>query len=127
MPVAQVAAAKSIALAVSIPLPKGFKLNEEVPLPYVIETPGKTGVLSADVPESGDKITTPATQFKINVPLAEAPQVGQSIDLRLSLSAFVCSENSSLCQIRSYIWNIPIKFSDSGNSGPISVTIPETE
>ncbi len=125
VPAVESAAAKSIALAVSIPLPKGFKLNEDVPLPYVIETPGKTGVLSAELPESGAKITPPATQFKINVPLAEAPQVGQSIDLRLSLSAFVCSENSSLCRIQSYIWNIPITFSESGRSDPIALSIPE--
>ncbi len=125
VPAVQAAAAKSIALAVSISLPKGFKLNEEVPLPYVIETPGKTGVLSAELPEAGAKITPPATQFKIDVPLAEAPQVGQSIDLRLSLSAFVCSENSSLCRIQSYIWNIPITFSDSGGSDPIALSVPE--
>jgi hypothetical protein len=108
-------------------LPKGFKLNEEAPIPYVIETPDKTGVLSADLPESGARITPPSTHFKIDVPLAASPQVGQSIDLRLSLSAFVCSENSSLCQIRSFIWNIPIAFSESGKSDPIAVTIPEAE
>jgi thiol-disulfide isomerase/thioredoxin len=127
LPAAEVTAAKSISLAVSIPLPKGFKLNDEAPLPYVIETPEKNGILSADVPESGGKITPTTTQFKIDVPLADAPQNGQSIDLRLSLSAFVCSENSSLCQIRSFIWNIPIKFGDSGKSGPIRVTIPGAE
>jgi len=121
----QAAAAKTLALAVSIPLPEGFKLNEEAPIPYLIETPGKTGILSAELPESGARITPPATQFKISVPLAEAPQVGQSIDLRLSLSAFVCSENSSLCKIQSYIWNVPITFSDSGKSDPIALGIPE--
>jgi thiol-disulfide isomerase/thioredoxin len=127
IPEVHAAAAKSIALAVSIPLPKGFKLNEEVPIPYVIETPSKTGILSADVPESGAKISPPATRFKIDVPLAEAPQAGQSIDLRLSLSTFVCSENSSLCQIKSFIFNIPIKFSDTAKSDPIAVTIPRAE
>jgi thiol-disulfide isomerase/thioredoxin len=127
MAAVEAAAAKSLTLAVSLPLPKGFKLNEEVPLPYVIETPMKTGVLSADVPETGAKISPPATRFKIDVPLAEPAQVGQSIDLRLSLSAFVCNENSSLCQIRSYICNIPVKFTDSGKSEPIAVTIPKSE
>jgi len=126
VPAVEAAAAKSIALAVSIPLAKGFKLNEEVPLPYVIETPGKTGVLSAEVPEAGARITPPATHFKINVPLAESPQAGQSIDLRLSVSAFVCSENSSLCQIQSFIWNIPITFSDSGKTDPIALSVPES-
>jgi hypothetical protein len=125
LPAVQAAAAKAIELAVSIPLAKGFKLNEEAPIPYLIETPGKTGVLSAKLPEFGAKITPPVTHFKINVPLAESPQVGESIDLRLSLSAFVCNESSSLCQIRSFIWNIPITFSDSGKSDPIALSIPE--
>jgi DNA-binding beta-propeller fold protein YncE len=125
VPAVQLAAARTIALAVSIPLPKGFKLNEEVPVPYLVETPGKTGVLSAELPEFGAKINPPATQFKIDVPLAESPQVGRSIDLRLSVSAFVCSENSSLCKIQSFIWNVPITFSDSGSSDPISLGIPE--
>jgi thiol-disulfide isomerase/thioredoxin len=127
LPVAQAAAAKSITLDVSIPLPKGFKLNEEAPIPYVVETPSKTGFLSPDLPESGGKITPPSSQFKIDVPLADAAQVGQSVDLRISVSTFVCNEGSSICQIRSYICNIPVKFTDSGDSRPIAVTIPSGE
>jgi thiol-disulfide isomerase/thioredoxin len=124
-PAVQVAAAKVLTLAVSIPLVKGFKLNEEAPIPYLVETPGKTGILSADVPESGARITPPTTQFEIKVPFAESPQVGQTIDLRLSLSAFVCSENSSLCKIQSFIWNIPITISDSAKSDSIALGILE--
>jgi hypothetical protein len=114
---------KSITLAVSIGLPKGFKLNEEVPLPYLVETPGKTGVLPLELSESGKKIKPPETHFQIDVPLAEPAKAGDSLDLRVSTSAFVCSESSSLCQIRSFIWNVPIRFADGASSEPIALEV----
>ena len=46
VPAVEVAPGKSITLAVSIPLPKGFKLNEESPMTYLVETPEKEGILS---------------------------------------------------------------------------------
>src|SRR5262249_18487066 len=101
----------SIAIAVSIPLPKGFKLNEETPMPYRVETPGKSGILASEPPPEGQKIKPPSPQFRITVPLAKAAAAGDALILRLSVLAFVCSEKSSLCQIRSYIWNVPVTFS----------------
>ena len=40
-----VAAGQSVDLDVNIGLPKGYKLNEEVPLVYLVETPEKSGML----------------------------------------------------------------------------------
>ena len=61
----------------------------------------------------GQKIKPPATKFTITVPLAKPAAAGDKLDLRLSLQTFVCSETSSLCQIKSYVWNIPVTFTDS--------------
>ena len=47
VPAVELAPAKSITLAVTVPLPKGFKLNEEAPLAYLVETPDKEGILCA--------------------------------------------------------------------------------
>jgi hypothetical protein len=121
-PAVEAAPGKSIALAVSIPLPKGFKLNEETPMSYLVETPAKSGILAPDLPPEGRKIEPPATEFKITVPLAQTAAAGDALDLRLSLQTFVCSEKSSLCQIRSFIWNVPVTFGSGGSRDPIRLT-----
>jgi DNA-binding beta-propeller fold protein YncE len=125
VPAIEVSPAKSITLAVSIPLAKGFKFNEETPLLYLVETPEKEGILSPDVSPSGEKVSPPKTEFKITVPLAKTPEAGEKIDLKVSLKTFVCSEPSSLCRIRSLIWDVPITFSASGSDDPISLTDKE--
>ncbi len=103
-------AGDSIKIAVSVPLPKGYKFNEETPMDYLIETPDKTGILSPDLPPEGQRIKPQASHFEVKVPMAKAAAVGDTMDLRLSLQTFVCSEASSLCQIRSFVWNVPISF-----------------
>ena len=118
----EVAPAKSITLAVSIPLPKGFKFNEETPLAYLVETPEKEGILSPEVLPSGDKVNPPKSEFKITVPLAKTPDPGDKFDLKVSLKTFVCSEPSSLCRIRSLIWTVPITVTPSAFLRPISLT-----
>jgi thiol-disulfide isomerase/thioredoxin len=112
----------SIELAVAIPLAKGLKLNEEVPLTYLLETPEKSGVLGPEVLPEGQKIKPPATKFTITVPLAKPAEAGDKINLRVSLQTFVCSETSSLCMIKSYVWNIPVTFHSAEGQGPIVLT-----
>jgi thiol-disulfide isomerase/thioredoxin len=124
-PAAELAPAKSITLAVTVPLAKGYKLNEEAPLAYLVETPEKEGILSPDLSPSGGKVNPPKTEFKITVPLANVPDPGEKLDLKFSLKTLVCSEPSSLCRIRSLIWTVPITFSASGSFEAIHLT--ETE
>ena len=125
VPAVELAPAKSITLAVTVPLAKGYKLNEEAPLAYLVETPEKEGILSPDVSPGGGKVNPPKTAFKITVPLAKVPDPGDKLDLRLSLKTLVCSEPSSLCRIRSLIWNVPISFSASGSSETIHLSESE--
>ena len=113
VPTAETAPGKSIALDVVIPLAKGLKLNEEVPLTYLVETPEQVRVLGPEVLPEGQKIKPPATKFTITVPLANPAAAGDKLKLRVSLQTFVCSEKSSLCMIKSYVWNIPVNFMDS--------------
>ena len=108
----EAAPGQSIALDVSIPLAQGLKLNEEVPLTYLVETPEKSGILGPEVLPEGQKIKPPATKFTITVPLAKPAAAGDKLDLRVSLQTFVCSETSSLCAIKSYVWNVPVAFAD---------------
>ena len=110
VPAVEAPAGDSIKIAVTIPLPKGYKFNEETPMDYLIETPGKTGILSPELPAEGQRIKPQVGHFEIAVPLAKAAVAGDALELRLSLQSFVCSEASSLCQIRSFVWNVPISF-----------------
>jgi NHL repeat len=114
VPAVEAPPGKAIKLAVSILLPKGEKLNEEVAMSYLVETPGKTGILAPEVPAEGDRIKPPKTEFPISVPLAKPAATGDSLELRLSLQTFVCSETSSLCKIVNYRWNVLITFGKSG-------------
>jgi thiol-disulfide isomerase/thioredoxin len=118
---AKLSAGSSIAVAVSIALPKGYKLNPEVPLTYLVETPEKSGVLGSENLPEGHKIKPPVAKFMIDVPLAKPATVGEKVDLRLSLQTFVCSETSNLCAIKSYIWKVPVVFSDDVSTAPLSL------
>jgi thiol-disulfide isomerase/thioredoxin len=115
------APASAIKIAISIPLSKDYKLNDEAPMPVLVETPGKTGILSPDVPAAGQKIKPPRPKFSIDVPLSQTPKTGDSLDLRVSVAAFVCKEASSLCQIRSFVWNVPITWTDTDKSEAIEL------
>ena len=127
VPAVEATPGNSLTLAVTIPLPKGYKLNEESPMTYLVETPEKTGILAPELSLAGEKIKTPKTEFKITVPLAKSPEAGEKFDLRLSLNTFICSESSSLCRIRSLIWNVPITFSATGSTEPIALTTEEAK
>ena len=110
VPALEVPAGDSIKIAVSLPLPKGYKFNAETPMDYLIETPNKPGTLSSKLAPEGERISPQVSHFEVTVPLSKTAAVGDTFDLRLSLQTFVCSEASSLCQIRSYVWNVPVSF-----------------
>lgn len=118
----KVSPGSTIPLAVSIALPKGYKLNQEVPLTYLVETPEKSGLLSSEVLPEGNKIKPPVPKFTIDLPLAKPASSGEKIDLRLSLQTFVCSDVSNLCAIKSYIWKVPIEFSDAVGAAPVALS-----
>jgi hypothetical protein len=115
-PAATVAPGTPIVLEVTVPLGKGFKLNTEAPMPYLVETPAKTGILSDQVPPSGGKIAPPQSPFSLTVPLAESVSAGSRFDLKLSLSTFVCNEGSNVCMVRSYVWTIRVTVGSGGES-----------
>jgi len=124
VPEVEAAPGKSITLAVAILLPKELKLNEESPLIYLVETPDKKGILGPEVLPEGQRIKPPATKFNINVPLANAALAGDKLELRLSLETVVCSHTSNVCVIRSFVWNVPISFTATGSTEPVSLSAP---
>ncbi len=113
---AEAAPGDSVKLEVALSLPKGVKLNEEGSMVYLVEAAGKSGVLSDKVRPEGERIK-PKASFTIDVPLAHAAAEGDSIELRVSVLALVCKESSSVCFIKSTIWNVPVRFSAAKKPG----------
>jgi thiol-disulfide isomerase/thioredoxin/DNA-binding beta-propeller fold protein YncE len=112
---AKVAPGESLTLEVTVPLEEGFKLSPDVPMPYLVETPEKSGLL-ADAAIGGQKLDPPATRFSVKVPLAKPLQPGETFALRLSVGSFVCSKTSSLCTVKNFVWNIPVAVTSDGAS-----------
>jgi DNA-binding beta-propeller fold protein YncE len=112
----QLAPGESLTLAVTVPLEAGFKVNPDVPMPYLVETPGKSGLLSSELPPTGGKVDKPSPRFSVKVPLTRPAASGDQFDLRFSLSTFVCNDKSSLCTVRSFVWNVPVTIADGGSS-----------
>jgi DNA-binding beta-propeller fold protein YncE len=110
---ATVAPGSELVVDVTLPIPAGFKLNAESSLPYAVDA-SKPGLIAADFPASGKRVDPPAKQFTLRLPLAAPPKPGDSADLTLSVAAFVCSEGSNLCTIKSYVWTIPVTFAAGG-------------
>jgi len=118
-PKAEAAAGKSVAVDVTLPVPAGYKLSDQGLMPVLVETPGKPDALSADYPTAGRRIDQ-AKHFTVEVPLARAAADGDKLDLKVSVMALVCSEGSSLCMIKSFVWNVPVTFK---SGGPDSVAV----
>lgn len=116
LPMAKVAPGPEVVLDVHIPLAKGFKLNLDSPLPYLVEAPAHPGLLASSVSETGERLDPPAGAFSVTVPLAKPSQVGDKFELKLSVQSFVCNEGSNLCMIKSYVWTLPVIVAEGGES-----------
>ena len=116
VPTAKVGPGGSITLDVTLPLEKGVKVHPRAPMPYLLETPGKTGLLSSQALANGGEVSTPSQSFTITVPLARPAVAGDTFELKLSLAAFVCNEGSNHYRIQSYAWTIPVSVASTGGS-----------
>src|SRR5262249_48076343 len=122
VPTAEAAPSNSVTLDVSLNLSKDLKLNEEGSMVYLVETPGKSGLLSEKVRPEGERIK-PAKSFAIQAELARPAVAGETIELRISVLSLVCRQTSSVCFIKSTVWNVPVRFSASKKSGdPIALS-----
>ena len=109
VPETQVGPGDQLALNVSVALPAGQKLNGERPMPYLLESPGKTGLFAASVSPLGGKLDHPEPKFSVKVPFAETLKEGEKFTVKFSLSAFVCKQGSEgFCKIENFVWNVPV-------------------
>lgn len=104
-----------LTLNVDLKLPKGFKLNPEAPLTYLLEPIGTASWTETKrLPEA-----KPA--FAVTVPAAKLADVDLQ-GLRLSVVYIECGEGSeAICRIKSQIWEIPLKFDAAAKGRSISL------
>ncbi|HEX8201569.1 MAG TPA: thioredoxin-like domain-containing protein [Isosphaeraceae bacterium] len=115
VPEAKLAPGSSVTLDVTLVPPVGFKVNPQAPLVYLVQAPDRADALGSDVSPTGSRIDPPAARFSVPVPLAREASTGESLRLRLSVSAMICREGSEgLCRVQNYVWNIPLAFADGG-------------
>ena len=105
----QAAPGKAFTLSIPLALPKGYELNHEAPMTYLLEAPEAPGALGAANPSAGGRIEPPSETVSIPVPLAAEAKAGETLKLRVSLKAMVCLPNT-LCTVRNFVWNVPVTF-----------------
>ena len=109
---------KEIILDVTLALPAGYKLSAEAPLVYLVETdPAALIAPAAATPVSVDH---PAKTFQVRVPLAKQLPSGSELNVKLSVSAFVCLPNT-LCTVKNYVWTVPVTCEPAA-TGPVKLT-----
>ncbi len=119
VPPVQTMPGRELKFDVALALPPGYKLSAEAPLVYLAEA-DRPDVFGPEVLPTGQKVDQPSKRFLLKLPLARQALTGSNLNVRLSLSAFVCLPNS-LCTMKNYVWNVPITFAP-GSSTEIQVT-----
>jgi hypothetical protein len=114
VPPQKVAPGDKLLIDVALPVPSGMKLNTEGSMPYLVETPGRTGVLAGGGTPEVHHVEPPTDRFSATIPLAKRLAAGDSVPLKLSVSVLVCNEKSNLCQIKSYVFNVPVAIAEKG-------------
>lgn len=104
-----------LTLDVTLPIPEGYKLNEEGSMPVLVETPGEPGSI-APADANGTRVEPPARQFVLPVRFARPLREQESIELKVSVGALICSEGSKLCRIKSYVWTVPVTVAKDGKA-----------
>ncbi len=112
----------AVTLDVAVDLP-GYKLAPEAPLTYLVESPDKLGILGSGVSPTGAKVDPATPTFQVAVPLAKPGAAGETIPLKFSLSAFVCSKDGGFCTVKNFVWEIPVEFADDG-AARVALTTP---
>ncbi len=93
----------AVRIAVSLKLPKGYKINPEAPLRYMLEASGDDGPLDRAALGKWVEVPERAKHFEIKLPATKSS--GQE-HLKLSLVYYYCLEGpSGICKTAAVIWD----------------------
>jgi thiol-disulfide isomerase/thioredoxin len=105
---------KMLTFDVALALPPGYKLSTEAPLVYLAEA-DRPDVFGPEVSPTGQRVDHPAKQFLLRLPMVRQALTGSTLQVKVSLSAFVCLPNT-LCTVKNFVWNVPITFAPGSPS-----------
>jgi hypothetical protein len=110
-PAAKVGPGNEFRLDVALTVPAAYHLNAETAMPYLVQS--EPSDLLSNTLATGGKLDKPATKFSVLVPLAKPAKSGNTLQLKFSLSTFVCKEGADgFCKLENYVWTIPVTFTD---------------
>lgn len=108
-PTVKAAPGKAFTLEIPLTLPKGYELNAQAPMTYLVEAPDAPDALGPENPTTGGHIEPPSETLAIPVPLSVSAKPGETLKVKVSLKAMVCLPNT-LCTVKNFVWNVPVTF-----------------
>ncbi len=100
----------NISLAIELIVPKGFKLNPQAPMGYVVRSTKDQGPVNRDSLGEWTRLPEPTTAFDVTLPLNAAE--GED-SLEMALTYYYCREGrEGLCKVGSVIWKLPIRIAE---------------
>jgi hypothetical protein len=107
-------------LAVTVDLPRGYKVNDLAPMMYQVERSKGSDLVADAFAGRPQRLVPPARAFEIDVPL-QVPTGNGTI--KLSLNFFYCQEGGQgLCKMRSLGWEIPLQIREAAEADVVELT-----
>jgi thiol-disulfide isomerase/thioredoxin len=103
-----------IALAASLKLPPGWKINPIAPMSYRVNAEGNEGPVVREGLGTPIQVTPPSDQFEVAVPVSAATGKDQ---VAVQLQYFYCQEgNEGLCKMGTVRWEVPVELAADGEA-----------
>jgi thiol-disulfide isomerase/thioredoxin/sugar lactone lactonase YvrE len=118
-PVQVAPAGNELIVDVTLYLPRGVKLNPDVPMNYAVRVLEGDKLLDAGVEDTRREIDESAGSPQISLPLAR--RTGAAT-LEISLTYFYCEDSAqALCKIGSVTWHAPVELQPAANADRVSL------
>lgn len=117
----ELSAASAIDIQVDFSLPKGFKLNELLPVTYTLKADGEQTLIPADHLDVKHESTTEGTTTKMSI--ATSRKTGEAT-LILSITYGYCRDgNGGVCKVATSHWKIPVILKDGANGKLVKLQV----
>ncbi len=98
-----------VRLVVDLQLPSGYKINQQAPLRYLVESSDKAGPINREALGKLVSVENKSATFDIELPAAG--DSGRE-KLKISLAYYYCQDGSEgVCKAGSVVWSLPLALS----------------
>jgi hypothetical protein len=107
----------SVKLAVSLKVPRGWKMNPDAPMSYWLDSPKPDGPVDRTA-FGRTRLATPAADFEVLVPVTGA---GDD-EVAVSLNYYYCeAKPEGVCKVGSVVFSVPLKIDSAAKAGPVKL------